>query len=178
MWSSMDLEVVARRISEILEADGILPYLESVDPRRGYHVNVTPWSVDVTCTEEDGRFWALIVGGRTQFGCSLSGDELTPTAHKVLAAVVAMMTPVAAGAVDNPVLDTVAEAARRHSTIDVVLRSVEGETSIEVEPYSVVKHRLYCWDVLGQRTIVIPVSSLVGAAPTGRHFDPRYDIEF
>lgn len=80
--------------------------------------------------------------------------------------------------IDNPILDIVAEAARRHSTIDVFLRSVEGETSIEVEPYSVVRHRLYCWDVHGQRVIAIPVSSLVEVALTGRHFDPRYNIEF
>ena len=92
--SSMDLKAIAKRILEILEAEGIRPFdLESVESWRGYHVQLTRWSLEVTCTEHDDRLWTLRVGGRTRFRCALSGDELTPTAHKVLAAVVAMMVP-------------------------------------------------------------------------------------
>ena len=90
----MDLEAIAKRIVEILEAEGNCPLdLESVKSWRGYHVQLTRWSIEVTCTEHDDRLWTLRVGGRTRFRCELSGDELTPTAHKVLAAVVAMMVP-------------------------------------------------------------------------------------
>ena len=90
----MDLEAIAKRIVEILEAEGNRPVdLGSVKAWWGYDVQVTPWSIEVTCTEEDDRYWTLMVGGRTRFGCALSADEITPTAHKVLAAVVAMMVP-------------------------------------------------------------------------------------
>ena len=90
----MDLKAIAKRIVEILEADGNRPIdLGSVKSWWGYDVKVTPWSIEVTCTEQDDRLWTLRVGGRERFRCALSGDELTPTAYKVLAAVVAMMVP-------------------------------------------------------------------------------------
>ena len=90
----MDLEAIAKRIVEILEAEGNRPVdLGSVKSWCGYDVQVTPWSIEVTCTEQDDRLWTFRVGGRERFRCALSGDELTPTAHKVLAAVVAMMVP-------------------------------------------------------------------------------------
>ncbi len=80
------------------------------------------------------------------------------------------------------ILDTVATAAKDRSTLTVHLRTDEGENEAEVEPYSVLDRQhpptFYCWDLERGRVVGMPVTALLHVEVTGRHFEPRYEVEF
>lgn len=80
------------------------------------------------------------------------------------------------------ILETVASAARSRRTVAVSLRTEEGNTEAEVEPYSIVRRRreptLFFWDVRQGRVVGVPVDALVEATATERVFSPRYEVEF
>ena len=80
------------------------------------------------------------------------------------------------------IIETVSVAARNHGTVTVSVRTSQGlEVTREVEPYSIfLRERqptLYCYDLADQRVVALHVADLLGAAATGRPFQPRYDIE-
>jgi predicted DNA-binding transcriptional regulator YafY len=82
----------------------------------------------------------------------------------------------------NDSLDLVVEEARAHRT--VVIEAAEKDGSVEtreIEPYSIrpgqEEDRLiyYCLKRNGTRSVLL--ANLLTAEPTGRTFEPRYDVE-
>lgn len=78
--------------------------------------------------------------------------------------------------------DVVVEEARANRT--VIIEAAEKDGSVEtreVEPYSIrpgpEEDRLiyYCLKRKGTRSVLL--SNLLSAEPTGRAFEPRYDVE-
>lgn len=79
-------------------------------------------------------------------------------------------------------LELVVEEARAHRT--VVIEAAEKDGSVEpreIEPYSIrpgpEEDRLiyYCLKRNGTRSVLL--ANLLSAEPTGRTFEPRYDVE-
>jgi hypothetical protein len=78
--------------------------------------------------------------------------------------------------------DVVVEEARAHRT--VVIEAAEKDSSVEsreIEAYSIrpgpEEDRLvyYCLKRNGTRSVLL--ANLLSAEPTGRTFEPRYDVE-
>jgi predicted DNA-binding transcriptional regulator YafY len=78
--------------------------------------------------------------------------------------------------------DVVVEQAQAHRT--VVIEAAEKDGSLEsreIEPYSIrpgpEEDRLvyYCLKRNGTRSVLL--ANLLSAEPTGRTFEPRYDVE-
>jgi predicted DNA-binding transcriptional regulator YafY len=79
-------------------------------------------------------------------------------------------------------LELVAEEARAHRTVFIEAAEKDGSVETrEIEPYSIrpgqEEDRLiyYCLKRNGTRSVLL--SNLLSAKPTGRTFEPRYDVE-
>lgn len=80
------------------------------------------------------------------------------------------------------VLDVIAEQARAHRTVLIEGRKKDGtEESREVEPYSIRKGRegdllvFFCLKREATRSLLL--DNILSAEPTGRSFEPRYEVE-
>ena len=82
----------------------------------------------------------------------------------------------------SDVFDVIAEEARANRTVIIEAREKDGsQEKREIEPYSIRpgedEDRLmfYCLKREGTRSILL--SNLLSAEPTGRGFEPRFDVE-
>lgn len=82
----------------------------------------------------------------------------------------------------SDVFDVIAEEARANRTVIIEAREKDGsQETREIEPYSIRpgedEDRLmfYCLKREGTRSILL--SNLLSAKPTGRGFEPRFDVE-
>ena len=80
------------------------------------------------------------------------------------------------------VLDVIAEEARAHRTVLIEDRKKDGtEESREVEPYSIREGRegdllvFFCLKRGATRSLLL--DNILSAEPTGRSFEPRYEME-
>lgn len=79
-------------------------------------------------------------------------------------------------------LDVVVGEARAHRTVVIEVAEKDGSVETrEIEPYSIrpgkEEDRLvyYCLMRNGTRSVLL--ANLLSAEPTGRTFEPRYDVE-
>lgn len=82
----------------------------------------------------------------------------------------------------SDVIDLIAEEARANRTVVVEAREKDGSVEVrEIEPYSIRPGKdedrlmFHCLVRDGTRSILL--SNLISAEPTGRTFEPRYDVE-
>jgi predicted DNA-binding transcriptional regulator YafY len=80
------------------------------------------------------------------------------------------------------VLDVIAGEARAHRTVLIEGRKKDGtEESREVEPYSIGEGReghllvFFCLKRGATRSLLL--DNVLSAEPTGRSFEPRYEVE-
>jgi predicted DNA-binding transcriptional regulator YafY len=83
----------------------------------------------------------------------------------------------------SDVIDFIAEEARANRTVVIEAREKDGSVEMrEIEPYSIRpgqdEDRLMFHCLKREATRSILLSNLLSAEPTGRSFDPRYDVEF